>query len=397
MNGTTTTTGVDTLARTMPKRPRMWLRMTLMLLVVALLAAGLIGFQIFKAGILKQVTAQIQSAVPTVGTATATMQSWQPALTAVGSLRAFDGADLAAEIGGVVDQIHFESGQDVAAGTVLLRLRPNDDDAKLAQLQAAAELDAITLRRDQRQLQAQGVAQSTVDTDAANLKVAQAQVAAQQALMAEKVVRAPFAGRLGTRQVDLGQYLAAGTAIVTLQALDPMLIDFYLPQQALAHIAIGQKVQVSVDAYPGRVFEGTITSLNSKVDATSRMLQVRATLRNPDHALLPGMFATAATDTGAPQSLVTIPNAAVAYNPYGSVVYVIHDEKDAQGKATQIARQQFITTGAARGDQVSVLKGLAANDVVVTEGQLKLHNNEAVKIDNSVPVSANAAPVLQDY
>ncbi|WP_428488400.1 efflux RND transporter periplasmic adaptor subunit [Rhodopila sp.] len=376
--------------------PRTWLRMGLMLLVMALLAAGLIGFQRFKAGILKQVVATIKSELPTVATATATMRTWQPRQTAVGSARASNGADLAAEIAGVVDQIDFQSGQTVPAGTVLLRLRLNDDQAKLQQLQASAALAAVTLGRDQRQLAAHAVAQATVDSDAASLKVAQAQVAAQQAIINEKTVRAPFAGRLGVRQVDLGQYLPAGTTIVTLQQLDPMFVDFYLPQQALGRIAVGQKVEVTADAYPGKTFDGQVQSFNSKIDATSRMLQVRASIPNPDGALLPGMYLSVAVDSGTVQSLVTIPATAVAYNPYGSLVYVVHDEKDAQGKDQPVVLQQFVTTGDARGDQVSVLKGLNANDVVVTAGQLKLHNRSAVKIDNAVQPTDNPAPVPVD-
>jgi membrane fusion protein (multidrug efflux system) len=382
--------------RTTERRPRMGLRMVVMLLLVGLLAAGLIWFQHFKAGMIKQIVTMIQSGVPTVATAKASMQTWQSRQAAVGSARASNGADLAAEIGGVVDQIDFESGQTVPAGTVVLRLRPNDDDAKLAQLQANADLAAITLQRDERQLAAHGVAQATVDSDAANLKVARAQVAAQQAVMAEKVVRAPFPGRLGVRQVDLGQYVAAGTAIVTLQQLDPMFVDFYLPQQALGQIAVGQKVEVSADAYPNRTFNGVISSLNAKIDASSRMLQVRASIPNPDGALLPGMYLNVAVDSGAPRSLVTIPLAAVAFNPYGSLVYVLQDQKDAQGKDEQAVKQQFVTTGETRGDQVSILKGITANAVVVTAGQLKLHNGSAVKIDNTVQPTDNPAPVPQD-
>lgn len=390
MNDTTT------LPRTTQRRPRTWLRMTIMLLLVGLLAAGLIWFQQFKAGIIKHVVTTIRSQVPTVATAKASVQQWQPRQTAVGSARASNGADLAAEISGVVDQINFESGQSVAARAVLLRLRPNDDDAKLAQLQASADLAAITLQRDQRQLQAHGVAQATVDSDAANLKVARGQVAAQQAVMAEKVVRAPFAGRLGVRQVDLGQYIAAGTTIVTLQQLDPMFVDFYLPQQALGQTEVGQKVQVSADAYPNRTFEGSITALNSKVDPSSRMLQVRASIPNPDGALLPGMYLSVSVAAGQPQSLVTIPSTAVAFNPYGSLVYVLHDEKNAQGQDQRIVRQQFVTTGASRGDQISILKGITGNDVVVTAGQLKLHNGSPVNIDNSVQPTDNPAPVPED-
>jgi membrane fusion protein, multidrug efflux system len=305
-------TDAMTLPRSTTRRPRTWLRMSLMLLVMALLATGLWGFQQFKAGILKQVTATIRADVPTVATAPATLQPWQPRLTAVGSARALNGADLAAEVGGVVDQVLFESGQTVSAGTVLVRLRPNDDEAKLAQLQANAELAAVTLARDQKQLAVKAIAQATVDADVANLKVARAQVAAQQAVMALKVIRAPFAGRLGVRQVDVGQYISPGTAIVTLQQLDPMLVDFYLPQQALGQIAVGQAIEATTDAYPGRVFTGTVSSLNAKVDASSRMLQVRATIPNADGALLPGMYLNVAAVSGAVRSLVTIPLAAVA-------------------------------------------------------------------------------------
>jgi membrane fusion protein (multidrug efflux system) len=367
-----------------------------MLLAVGLVAGGLIWFQHFKSGILKQVVASIQSEQPTVATAPATMQEWQPTQTSVGTARASNGADLAAEIGGVVDQIDFESGQTVPAGTVLLRLRPDDDAAKLAQLQASASLAEVNLQRDQKQLAAHGVAQATVDTDAANLKIAQAQVAAQQAIMAEKTVRAPFAGRLGVRQVDLGQFIAAGTTIVTLQQLDPMFVDFYLPQQALGQIAVGQSVDVTTDAWPGRTFRGRISALNAKVDTASRMLQIRANVGNPDGALLPGMFVNVSVPTGQPKSLVTIPLAAVAFNPYGSLVYVLHDEKDANGVEQHVVNQQFVTTGAARGDQVSILKGINAKDVVVTAGQLKLHNGSLVKIDNAVQPTDNPAPRPQD-
>jgi membrane fusion protein (multidrug efflux system) len=381
---------------TTTRRPRTWLRLTIMLLLVGLVAGGLIFFQQFKAGILKQVVASIRSEVPTVATASASMRPWQSTLTSVGTARASKGADLAAEIAGVVDRIDFESGQNVTAGTTLLRLRANDDEAKLAQLQASADLANITLQRDLKQLEAHGVAQATVDADQANVKVTRAQVAALQALIAEKTVRAPFAGRLGMRQVDVGQYVAAGTPIVTLQQLDPMFVDFYLPQQEMGQIAGGQAVEITADAWPGRVFPGRIASLNAKVDASSRMLQIRASVANPDGALLPGMFVGVSIATGEPRSLVTIPNAAVAYNPYGSLVYVVHDEKDANGARRHVVQQQFVTTGAARGDQVSILKGIAANDVVVTAGQLKLHNGSVVKIDNAVKPTDDRAPVPED-
>jgi membrane fusion protein (multidrug efflux system) len=196
------------------------------------------------------------------------------------------------------------------------------------------------------------------------------------------------------RQIDLGQYVAAGTALVTLQALDPMFVDFYLPQQALGEIKPGGKVAVGVDAYPGRSFTGTVASINAKVDTASRMLQVRATIPNQDRALLPGMFANVTIDTGKPQMLVTIPLTAVAYNPYGSLVYVIQEDADGNGDPQHRAYQRFVTTGAARGDQVSILKGLKPDEQVVTAGQMKLHNGTAVKIDRgaSMPDAATAAP-----
>jgi membrane fusion protein (multidrug efflux system) len=381
---------------TRARKPRTWLRLTIVLLLVGLVAFGLFKFQEFKAGILKQVTAQIRAQTPTVATTQATVQQWQPRQTAVGSTRASMGADLAAEIAGVIDQIHFESGQTVPTGTVLLSLRPNDDPAKLAQLQANADLALVALLRDEKQLAAKAIAQATVDSDAANLKVTRALVAAQQAVMAEKVVRAPFAGKLGVRQIDVGQYIAAGTTIVTLQQLDPMFVDFYLPQQAVGQVTVGETVEVTVDAFPGRTFAGKVASLNSKIDPTSRMLQIRADIANPDGVLLPGLSVNVAVATGEPRPLVTIPSAAVAYNPYGSLVYIVHDQKNAAGNAQLVANQQFVTTGAARGDQVSILKGVNAGDVVVTAGQLKLHNGSIVKIDNAVQPTDNPRPVVQD-
>ena len=392
MNDTTTLP-----PRTKVRKPRLWLRFLLMLLVVILLGAGLFGFHQFKAQILKQVTTQIRSELPVVATGTAVMSDWQPRQTATGSARAVKGADLSAEVGGVVDEIDFESGQTVQAGAVLLKLRLNDDEAKLQQLQASAELAAVTLARDQKQLAIHGVAQSTVDTDAANLKVAKAEVVAQQAIIAEKVVRAPFTGRIGVRQVDLGQYLAAGTTIVTLQQLDPMFVDFYLPQQALSQIAVGQKVEVNVETYPNRIFAGQVASINAKVDSNSRMLQVRASIPNPDNALLPGMYLTVAVASGPVQSLVTVPSTAVAFNPYGALVYVIHDEKDDKGQVRHVARQQFVTTGDARGDQISILKGLNAQDTIVTAGQLKLHNGSVVMINNVIQPTDDPAPVPGDH
>jgi membrane fusion protein (multidrug efflux system) len=367
--------------------------MIIMLVAVALLLSAIGGWQAFIGKMIKQGMAAAFSAPPAVATATAVESSWQAHTQAVGSIRAVKGADLAAQASGVVDEIKFESGNDVPKGALLLRLRPNDDPAKLAQLEATATLYEQTLKRDQMQLAAQAISQATVDTDVANLKSAKAQVAAQQALMDEKVVRAPFAGRLGIRQIDEGQYLNAGTTVVTLQQLDPIYADFYLPQQELANLQRGQTVSASVDAYPGVSFPGTITSINSKVDTASRNVQVRASFPNADRRLIPGMYATVEIDDGAARSLITLPQTAISYNPYGDVVYVVEKNgTDEKGQTKLVVQQRFVRLGPTRGDQVAVESGVAAGDVVVTAGQMKLHNGSVVVVNNAVTPTDNPAP-----
>lgn len=361
-------------------------RMTIMLIAVAVVLGLVFGFQVFKAHIIKQVMASLANPPQTVSTVTAGYADWQPATSAVGSLRAVNGANLSLEVAGIVNEINFKSGDDVQAGRVLLRLRADDDTARLRALQATAALAQIVYDRDRKQLAARAISQATLDSDIATLKNDQAQVAAQQAIIDQKILRAPFTGRLGIRQVDLGQFLAAGTQVVTLQALDPMYADFFLPQQALAHLKVGQTATVMVDTYPGETFAGQISAINPSVDINSRNVQVRATLANSDHRLLPGMFATLDIDTGAKQRVVTLPQTAVAFNPYGSTVFVVIDKggKNAMGQPNLIAQQTFITTGATRGDQVAVLKGVKAGDIIVSAGQIKLHNDSPVLVNNSV-------------
>jgi membrane fusion protein (multidrug efflux system) len=365
----------------------------IVVVLVVLLLAAITGSNIYFGMKKGKQMALAFSAPSTVATATATNTEWQAHTQAVGSLRAAKGADLAAQASGVVDQISFESGNDVKKGDVLLRLRPNDDFAKLAQLQAAAVLADLTLKRDQEQLAAQAISQATVDTDVSNLKSANAQVAAQQALIEEKIVRAPFAGRLGIRQIDEGQYLTAGTTVVTLQALDPIYVDFYVPQQMLAQLKKGDTVTASVDAYPGAKFSGQVASINSKVDAASRNVQVRASLPNADRRLVPGMYATVEINNGPARSLVTVPQTAISYNPYGNVVYVVEKAgNDDQGHPKLTVQQHFVKTGATRGDQVAIESGIAAGDVVVTQGQMKLHNGSPVAINNSTTPTNDPAP-----
>jgi membrane fusion protein, multidrug efflux system len=372
-------------------------RMIIMLIAVAVVLGGVFGFQVFKANIIKHVMASLANPPQTVSTVTAGYQQWQPAVSAVGTLRAVNGAELSLQLAGIVSELDFKSGDDVRAGQVLLRLRSDDDVAKLQSLQATAELAQITYDRDRKQLQAQAISRATLDSDVASLKNNQAQVAEQQAVVDQKILRAPFAGHLGIRAVDLGQYLAAGTQVVTLQALDPLYLDFFLPQQALANIKVDQAVVVHVDTWPGVNFAGQIIAINPQVDPTSRNVQIRATLPNPDHRLLPGMFATLDISTGAPQHQITLPQTAVAYNPYGDTVYVVLDKgKDAQGKPQLIAQQTFVTTGDTRGDQVAILKGIKAGDVIVSAGQIKLHNDSPVVVNNTVQPTDNPHPNVAD-
>ncbi len=353
--------------------------LAIMLLVVAIVLGGVFGWQAFIGSMTRKYMAGAASAPQTVSTATAATTTWQSQVQAVGTLRAVRGADLSPQASGVVDEIKFDSGNEVPAGKLLLRLKPNDDFAKLQQLQAAAELADQNYKRDQEQFAAQAISQSTLDSDVSTLKSARAQVAAQQALIEEKIVKAPFAGRLGIRQVDLGQYLNAGTTVVTLQALDPILVDFYLPQQALEHIKIGQATTATVDTYPGVNFVGAIESINSKVDTASRNVQVRASFHNADRRLVPGMFAKIAVEAGAATRQVTLPQTTITYNPYGDTVYIVQHD----GNRNTVL-QRFVTLGATRGDQVAILSGVNEGDVVVSAGQMKLRNGATVTINNKL-------------
>ncbi|HYB08430.1 MAG TPA: efflux RND transporter periplasmic adaptor subunit [Alphaproteobacteria bacterium] len=372
-------------------------RMIVMLIVVGLVLSGIFGFQAFKNYKIKQYFASQGAPLQTVSATPATEQGWQAHVDSVGTLRAVNGADLSSQVSGNVSAIHFESGADVKEGTLLVELTSADDLAKLQSLKANAALAKITYERDLRQLKAQAVSQQTVDTDEQTLKSLEAQVAQQQATVDYKFIRAPFAGRLGIRQVDLGEYLAAGTTIVTLQSLDPIYVDFYLPQQDLDQIKVGQSLEASVDTYPNQKFPGTITAVNPKVDSSTRNVQVRATLGNADHSLLPGMFASVSIDIGAPKRYVTLPLTAITYNPYGSTVYVVDDKgKGANGQQQLVARQTFVTTGATRGDQVAVTSGVKEGEMVVSAGQNKLRNGAPVLIDNTIKPTADANPLPVD-
>jgi membrane fusion protein, multidrug efflux system len=368
-------------------------RMIIMLVAVGLVFGAIFGFEAFKAKMIQQAIASLSNPPQTVSTIVAESQEWRTTLEAVGSIRAINGGNISSQAAGTVSAVHFESGTDVKKGTLLVELNAAEDVARLNSLKATTALAQLNYDRDRKLLDSHAVSQKTVDTDLATLKSDQAQVAQQQVLVDYKFIRAPYSGRLGIRQVDLGQYLAPGAAIVTLQQLDPIFIDFYLPQQSLAKLKVGQPITAKVDTYPGVTFKGKVSSINSLVDTATRNVQVRATIANPDEKLLPGMFATVDIDIGVPQNYVTLPKTAIAYNSYGDIVYVIDDKgKNENGQPKLVARQTFVTTGPTRGDQIAVLKGIKDGETVVTAGQIKLHNNTPVMVNNTVQPSNNPNP-----
>src|SRR5664280_2249895 len=401
---------------------RMLIMLGGVLLLVALLGIG------FFLHIRTLMAAAPKPGPQTVSATLATTLEWQPQLAAVGSIAAVRGVDVTSEIAGLVRSIEFKSGQEVKAGAVLVQLNADSDIAQLQSLQAAAELSASVLARDKLQFEAQAISQAQVDNDAADLKSRRALVAQQAATVAKKTIRAPFSGKLGITTVNPGQYLNPGDKIVTLQTIDPIYVDFYLPQKQMGGLVLGQTVSVLTDGFPGQAFVGKVTAINAKVDTATRNVQVEATLANPKRQLLPGMFANASVDVGEKKRYLTLPQTAITYNPYGSTVFVVRPKRevDAEEKAASaaasggasgtapaataapspaasgagdglVAQQIFVVTGETRGDQVAILKGLKEGQQVVTSGQVKLKNNTPVVIDNSVQPANNPNPTPQEH
>ncbi len=367
--------------------------MIIMLLAVGVVFGAVFGFEILKAKLIHKALAKLRNPPQTVSTVVARSQPWRSKLEAVGSLRAVNGANLSFQVPGIVSALHLKSGSDVKKGDPLVELSAADDIAHLDSLKATAGLAQVNYDRDRTLVTGDTVTQQTVDTDLATLKSDRAQVEQQQALVGYKTLKAPFSGRLGIREVDLGQYIAAGMPVVTLQQLDPIYVDFYLPQQSLAKIKVGQPVAAKIDTYPSITFSGEVSSINSLVDTATRNVQVRATLANRDNRLLPGMFATIDIDVGSPQDYVTLPATAIAYNSYGNIVYLVVKKPTGKNAASEgVAQQTFVTTGPTRGDQVAILKGVKDGDAVVSAGQMKLHNGTPVKINNEVQPADNPNP-----
>lgn len=329
----------------------------------------------------------------TVTATTVAYSDWQPQLTAVGSVRAVRGVTITTEVTGLVRSVEFRSGQDAKKGEVLVRLNADSDIATQHSLEAAADLAQTVYARDKMQFDAQAISQAQLDSDAADLKNKRAQAAAQEALVQKKILRAPFEGRLGITTVNPGQYLNTGDAVVTLEELDPVYVDFRLPQDQLSQVHVGLTARATLDALPGQAFDGKITALDPLVDASSRNFQAEATIPNPDHRLLPGMFVRVAVLSGDKQRYLTLPQTAVTYNPYGETVFLVTKQPD--GKLT--AQQTFVTTGPTRGDQVAVVKGINEGDQVVTSGQLKLKNGTPLTVSTSDEPADAAHPTPQEH
>ncbi|MDA8088105.1 MAG: efflux RND transporter periplasmic adaptor subunit [Nitrospiraceae bacterium] len=368
-------------------------RMIIMLVAVGLVFGGLFAYHAYEAMMQRKSMAGRLPPPVAVSAMRARYLSWQPEVKAVGSLRAVRGVDVTSEIAGLVSRVYFKSGQDAWKNRVLVQLNADSDIALLHSLEAAAQLARTVYERDKKQFAVQAVSRATLDADAADLKGKTAQVRQQRAIVEKKTIRAPFAGRLGISTVNPGQYINPGDKIVTLQALDRLYADFYLPQQQLSKLRPGQEVLADTDAYPGLTFRGRITSINPQVDPSTRNAEIEAEFANPGRRLLPGMYAVIDVRAGAVRRYLTLPQTAITYNPYGETVFVVAEEgKGPDGRPILVARQVFVTTGGTRGDQVAIVSGITEGQLVVTSGQLKLKNGSRVAINNQIQPSDNPAP-----
>ena len=381
------------------RKPSTTKRMVIMIIIVGVLLALLIGWNVLGQVMGAKFAANQKAPPQTVSTMKATSEAWQPEQSSVGSLRAVRGADLAFDVAGLVSRVNAKSGQQVKQGDVLVELNADDIVAQQRQLEANAALLKTTLERARQQLAYKGISQAEFDSAAANVKAAQAGIAQQAALVGKRQLRAPFDGRVGIVTLTPGSYINAGTAVLTLQQLDPVFVDFNVPQRNLGEVKVGQKLSITVDGIADQRFEGTVTAVSPKVDASSRNVQVEASLPNPQEVLKPGMFANVALQVGDQQTYLTLPQGAVTFNPYGETVFLVvpSDKKNEKGEPEPpTAQSVFVTTGSRRGDQVAILTGVKDGDEVVTSGQLKIKNGTPLIIDNSQKPANQAAPTPQE-
>jgi membrane fusion protein (multidrug efflux system) len=331
-----------------------------------------------------------------VTSAQAEATEWEATRAAIGTLVAVRGVTLGSELAGLVREIGFESGASVKRGAVLVKLDTSTEEAQLEAAVADASLARISLERA-RTLR-KGGANTQVDLDAAEARARQteATVAGLRATIAKKTIRAPFDGRIAIRQVELGQVVSPGTAIASLQSVSPIHADFWLPQQALAELKVGQRARLRTDAFPGSSRDGEITTVNPEIDVATRNVRVRATFLNADGQLRPGMFANVEILSSERRPVLLIPATSVIFAPYGDSVFTIEEKREESGKATAVARQKFVRLGERRGDFVEVTSGLSAGATIVSTGAFKLRNGASVLVNNALAPQAELAPKPTD-
>jgi membrane fusion protein (multidrug efflux system) len=371
-------------------------RMFLMLAGMAVFVTGIgtVKFLQIRAAIAQ--ASSFQPPPEAVTTIVARQETWPASLSAIGTVAAARGVTVSADLPGIVDRITFESGHAVQAGDVLVQLDTKQEQAQLLAAEAQRDLAALNLERT-RGLRAEGiVAQAEYDRAAAEHKQAEARVGEIRATLSRKQIRAPFAGILGIRQVNVGQYLSGGDPVVPLQAIRPVYVNFDVPQQEVGHLRVGGEVHVTAEGMGETGFTGRITAVNSVVDEGTRTMQAQATFENADGRLRPGMFVDTRVVLAAQAAVVSLPASAISYAPFGDSVFVVGDLKDPQGQPYRGVRQQFVKLGSARGDQVAVVSGLTAGEEVVTSGAFKLRNGAAVRVNNTVQPANQAAPRPED-
>ena len=355
--------------------------LTIVFLLLAALAVGYGYFQfVARPAMIKGFMAKMEPPPVTVAIETARAETWQPKFSAIGTLKAVQGVDVAAQVGGVVRAVRFEAGQDAARGMALFDIDDAVEQADLKANLATLKNAELGLERQRQLVSGGNTSKANADAALAARDAAAATAEKTRAIIAQKAVVAPFAGRLGIRKVDVGQYVSPGAALVTLQQLDPIFVDFPAPEQAIAQMQAGVPVEIAVDAIPGHTFRGAIRSRDARVSPDTRSLLVRAEIGNDDKKLLPGMFANVDVLAGKPREVVTLPRTGVSYSLYGDSVYVLKPIDGGKPDVFAVERR-FVRTGEARGDRVAIDEGVKAGERVVTEGQIKLQPNSKVVVD----------------
>ena len=365
-------------------------RMALVAVGLVVLVGALAGIKAMQIDAMVEQGKQAVSPPETVTTAAVRAESWETSLTAIGSLVAVQGVTVAAELPGKVSEIAFDPGARVKPGDLLVRQDASSEEAQLPGAVAQAEQARTVAARDAEMLASRIISQADYDAAVAARAQAQAQVDSIRAAIRKKTIRAPFAGRLGIRQVNLGQMLREGDPIVSLQSLDPIYVDFSLPQQELSRVAVGMPVRVTCDAAPGLAIAGRITTVNPLVDADTRNVRLQATVANPTEKIRPGMFVNVAAVLPARAKVLAIPATSVLYAPYGDSVFVVASDNAAGGGT--VVRQRFVRLGEKRGDFVAVAAGLAEGETVVSTGVFKLRNGQAVVADNRLAPPFRESP-----